>query len=298
MEHVNEIVLVGRLSGVPEWKALTGDEQVAVWRLIVEHRNARSPQDAIDTIRCVTYDAAVQEDVRGWGHGDVIEVRGALRHRFWRASSGPRGLYEVEAAHVVRRMEAPPPRTRAVKARTAASSGAGGAGGSSTPREVGVGGADPSSGVVVPSGLPVAEARVVAASRAPVVRAGALVPSGPPVVGTGVVVASGAAVVEREVVVPSGPPVAEAGVVVASEAPVGRTNGAVASGSSVEEVGVAVPPKGRSVRVDPVVPSDASTAATGGADRAGPSTAVTGGADRAGPSTARRAEPIRLIPRP
>ena len=101
--HVNEIVLVGRLSGAPEWKALPEGGQVAVWRLIVEHRDARSPQDAIDTIRCVTYASSVQREVRDWRHGDVIEVRGSLRHRFWRGPDGPRGLYEVEAAVAIRR---------------------------------------------------------------------------------------------------------------------------------------------------------------------------------------------------
>lgn len=102
--HVNEIILVGRLSGAPECKPLPGGGQVAVWRLIVEHRDARSPQDAIDTIRCVTYDPSVQEGVRDWRHGDVIEVRGALRHRFWRGpDGGPRGLYEVEATVALRR---------------------------------------------------------------------------------------------------------------------------------------------------------------------------------------------------
>lgn len=102
MEHVNEIVLVGRLSGEPEWRELPDDRQVTVWRLIVEHRDARSPQDGIDTIRCVSYDRAIQEVVRTWSHGDVIEVHGALRHRFWRSPTGPRGLYEVEASSVVR----------------------------------------------------------------------------------------------------------------------------------------------------------------------------------------------------
>lgn len=98
MEHVNEIVLIGRLSGEPEWRALPAGRRVAVWRLIVEHRNARSPQDSVDTIRCVAYEPAVQDAMRSCRHGDLIEVRGALRHRFWRAADGPRGLYEVEAA--------------------------------------------------------------------------------------------------------------------------------------------------------------------------------------------------------
>jgi single-stranded DNA-binding protein len=109
VEHVNEIVLIGRLSGEPEWRALPDEREVAVWRLIVEHRGARSPQDAIDTIRCVSYDPVVQAGVRGWSHGDVIEVRGALRHRFWRAPTGPRGLYEVEAGTVTLRLHAVPP---------------------------------------------------------------------------------------------------------------------------------------------------------------------------------------------
>lgn len=107
MEHVNEIVLVGRLSGEPEWRALPDDRQVAVWRLIVEHQDARSPQDSIDTIRCVSYDPVIQSDVRTWSHGDVIEVRGALRHRFWRGPAGPRGLYEVEAANAILRLHPP-----------------------------------------------------------------------------------------------------------------------------------------------------------------------------------------------
>lgn len=109
MEHVNDIRLVGRLSGEPEWRSLPGGTVAVVWRVVVEHRNARSPQDAIDTIRCVTYDPAVQEDIHAWRHGDLVEVRGALRHRFWRGPTGPRGLYEVEAVTAVRRGGAEPP---------------------------------------------------------------------------------------------------------------------------------------------------------------------------------------------
>ena len=102
MQHVNEIVLVGRLSGEPEWKPLPGGGRVVVWRLTVEHPGARSPQDSIDTIRCVAFQPAVQQGIREWRHGDLIEVRGSLRHRFWRSPTGPRGLYEVEAATATR----------------------------------------------------------------------------------------------------------------------------------------------------------------------------------------------------
>lgn len=118
MEHVNEIVLVGRLSGEPEWRALPNDRQVTVWRLIVEHRDARSPQDRIDTIRCVTYDPVIQTDVRTWSHGDIIEVRGSLRHRFWRGPTGPRGVYEVEAASAVLRHHPPPKSNTAITPET------------------------------------------------------------------------------------------------------------------------------------------------------------------------------------
>lgn len=102
MQHVNEIVLIGRLSGEPEWKPLPSGGRVVVWRLIVEHPAARSPQDSIDTIRCVAFQPAVQDGMTAWRHGDLIEVRGSLRHRFWRGPTGPRGLYEVEAATAIR----------------------------------------------------------------------------------------------------------------------------------------------------------------------------------------------------
>jgi single-strand DNA-binding protein len=130
VEHVNQIVLVGRLSGEPEWRALPGDRHVAVWRLVVEHRDARSPQDSIDTIRCVSYDPAIHSNIRTWSHGDVIEVRGALRHRFWRGPAGPRGLYEVEAAGAVLRLHPPPKgdtasRSRSERALTGEPPGAG-----------------------------------------------------------------------------------------------------------------------------------------------------------------------------
>lgn len=106
IDHVNEVSLAGRLSGEPEWRALPSGDRIAVWRLVVRHGGARSPQDAIDTVRCVAFDASLHDGVRAWRHGDVIEVRGALRHRFWRGRCGPRGVYEVEAETAALRLRA------------------------------------------------------------------------------------------------------------------------------------------------------------------------------------------------
>jgi single-stranded DNA-binding protein len=141
IDHVNEITLVGRLSGEPEWRTLPSGGDLAVWRLVVDHRDARSPQDAIDTIRCVAFDERLHEAVRDWHHGDIIEVRGALRHRFWRGPASPRGIYEIEAETVILRARATPPedghRTRRAR---------------SAPADAPVSRPDDGGSVVVPAG--------------------------------------------------------------------------------------------------------------------------------------------------
>lgn len=93
MEDRNQITLIGTLSGEPEWRELPDGGEVVVWRTVVRRRSRRSDRLTHDTLRCVAYEPAVQRSVRAWTHGDLIELNGSLRRRFW---DSQRSMYEVE----------------------------------------------------------------------------------------------------------------------------------------------------------------------------------------------------------
>jgi single-strand DNA-binding protein len=96
--YVNDVRLVGRLSGEPEWRVLADGTALTQWRLVVE-RAARLPgrrRTAVDTLGCVAFDGKIMTAARDWRHGDMLTVRGALRRWFWRAPSGSASRYQVE----------------------------------------------------------------------------------------------------------------------------------------------------------------------------------------------------------
>jgi single-stranded DNA-binding protein len=96
MRHKNKVVLIGRLSGELEWRELSSGGRLAVWRLVVERDVVRHPAAKIDTIRCIAFDPTVHEILHHCRHGDIIEIHGALRRRFWRTRYSPASVYEVE----------------------------------------------------------------------------------------------------------------------------------------------------------------------------------------------------------
>jgi single-strand DNA-binding protein len=98
--YVNDVALVGRLSGAVECKPLPSGDTAVEWRLVVERPpDARRRQKVVDTIDCVSYDRRFRDLTADWRHGDLIEVRGAIRRRFWRTLSGASASRcEVEVA--------------------------------------------------------------------------------------------------------------------------------------------------------------------------------------------------------
>lgn len=87
--YVNDVALVGRLSGAVERKPLPSGDTAVEWRLVVERPpDARHRQKVVDTIDCVSYERRFGHLTADWRHGDLIEVRGAIRRRFWRTVSG------------------------------------------------------------------------------------------------------------------------------------------------------------------------------------------------------------------
>jgi single-strand DNA-binding protein len=100
--HRNEVTLVGRLAGEVQERLMPSGATLCSFRLVVRRDGAaRGP--SIDTLDCVAWLATVRQAVLRWTAGDLVEVRGAIRRRFWRSVSGPVSRCEIEVG-VARRL--------------------------------------------------------------------------------------------------------------------------------------------------------------------------------------------------
>lgn len=104
-ESVNDVRLVGRLSGDPAERTLPSGDVLVSFRVVVDRPRAarRDGAPTIDTVDCVAWRADARRTVGGCASGDVLEVSGALRRRFWRTGAGAASRTEVEVLRVRRR---------------------------------------------------------------------------------------------------------------------------------------------------------------------------------------------------
>lgn len=104
-DAVNEVRLVGRVSQDPRERVLPSGDTVWTFRVVVprpEGGRSRQPVDALD---CAAWSPRARRSARAWQAGDLVEVVGAVRRRFFRAPGGPVSRVEVEMARgrVIRR---------------------------------------------------------------------------------------------------------------------------------------------------------------------------------------------------
>jgi single-strand DNA-binding protein len=105
VEGRNDVVLRGRVSGEPTVRVLPSGDELVSWRLVVA-RDSRGLSSngrrlpTVDTIDCIAFKAGVRRVAARWVGGEVIEVRGALRRRFWRGAQGAASRCEVEALEI------------------------------------------------------------------------------------------------------------------------------------------------------------------------------------------------------
>jgi single-strand DNA-binding protein len=108
----NEVLLVGRVAAEAEERTLPSGTVLVTFRVIVDRPPAAKPAHprtpAVDTIDCVAGNATVRRAALGWLPGDVVEVTGSLRRRFWRAGTGAASRTEVEVAKARRLARAAP----------------------------------------------------------------------------------------------------------------------------------------------------------------------------------------------
>ncbi|GAB3989127.1 single-stranded DNA-binding protein [Nocardioides marmoraquaticus] len=116
---LNEVRLRGRVSVEPESRELPSGDRLVTLRLVVDR--PRRPDDTgrrVDVIDVACWTRRTQRTAGRLRPGDVVEVEGALRRRFFAAGGARTSRYEVEASGLTRT-------ARVSRARAASSSAAG-----------------------------------------------------------------------------------------------------------------------------------------------------------------------------
>ena len=107
----NTVLLRGRVSTAPEERLLPSGTVILTLRVSVPREPSPMTQGSrqqADWVDCSVWGARPRRSVARWRAGDVVEVRGALRRRFYRGGDGTATRLEVEVlgGRLVARAEA------------------------------------------------------------------------------------------------------------------------------------------------------------------------------------------------
>jgi single-strand DNA-binding protein len=107
-EEVNEVTLVGRMSQPAEEQVLPSGSELWKFRVIVGRPPSPASRVTVDALDCVVWRKRPARTVAGWRSGDVVEVKGSLRRRFFTPAAGGRVSrceVEVSVARLIRRAD-------------------------------------------------------------------------------------------------------------------------------------------------------------------------------------------------
>jgi single-strand DNA-binding protein len=105
-DEVNEVTLVGRLSQPAEEQVLPSGSQLWKFRVIVGRPPSAASRVTVDALDCVVWTKRPARSVTKWQTGDLVEVKGSLRRRFFAPAGGGRVSrceVEVAAGRLIRR---------------------------------------------------------------------------------------------------------------------------------------------------------------------------------------------------
>lgn len=101
-EWANEVRLVGRVSAAPQESVMPSGDVMLAFRVVVPRAPGGRSRQRVDALDCVAWLAAVRRSVGNWAVGDVVEVHGPVRRRFYRGAGGAVSRVEVEVKRVKR----------------------------------------------------------------------------------------------------------------------------------------------------------------------------------------------------
>jgi single-strand DNA-binding protein len=107
-ESLNEVRLMGRLAAAPVLRELPSGDTVWNLRVVVERpapSGKEKPRQRVDSLECAVWSGRLKKQLEGWSEGDVVQVAGALRRRFFRAGGVTASRVEVELSQgrIIRR---------------------------------------------------------------------------------------------------------------------------------------------------------------------------------------------------
>jgi len=108
IDHRNEVLLVGRLSAAPETRVLPSGDEITTWRLVVTRDDVVEGRPGQDTLDCTAWTGRARKAAGAWDAGDVVEVEGALRRRFWKTPASLASRCEIEVSRARRVAKAAP----------------------------------------------------------------------------------------------------------------------------------------------------------------------------------------------
>jgi single-strand DNA-binding protein len=100
VEFANVVRLRGRLAAAPRLRELPSGDTVWNLRVVVERPplppGKERPRQRVDSLECAVWSGRLMRLVEKWEAGDVVDVTGALRRRFFRAGGVTASRVEVE----------------------------------------------------------------------------------------------------------------------------------------------------------------------------------------------------------
>ncbi|WP_460524785.1 single-stranded DNA-binding protein [Flindersiella endophytica] len=99
IDHCNEVLLVGRITSSLRKRGLPSGDVVGTLRIVVDRSGRPRPgrkSAGFDAIDCASWNPRTHKKLEKWTVGDIIQVSGSLRRRFFRTSGIPTSRYEVE----------------------------------------------------------------------------------------------------------------------------------------------------------------------------------------------------------
>ena len=105
-EMVNSVVVRGRVSRAPERRELPSGDTIVVAHVVVPRPREKHSRVTHDTFAVTAWRAGPSRSLAAVVEGEVVEVQGRLRRRFWRAGGGEASACEIEVLRL-RRLRRP-----------------------------------------------------------------------------------------------------------------------------------------------------------------------------------------------